>query len=79
MDLEKQSTFEDIAEKLILWVGVVSLFIGFSGLILLLSYPKIYKDEVLLFGISFVYSYMTIIGIFLVLYHGKIIVRGYRA
>jgi positive regulator of sigma E activity len=76
--MPESSTIEDLAEKLLLWAGIVSLLVGFFGLILVITYPKMYGDEVLQFGITFVYSYMIIIGIFLSLYHGKIIVRGYR-
>jgi len=68
---------EDIAEKLLLWVGAISLFIGFSGLILIVSYKNLYNDQVLEFGLAFVYSYMMVLGMFLIIYHGKIIVRGY--
>ena len=72
-----EHTIDDIAEKLLLWTGVVSLFIGFAGLILVITIPNMYKDEVMQLGITFVYSYMILLGIFLILYHGKIIVRGY--
>lgn len=72
-----EHTLEDVAEKLLLWSGIVSLFIGFAGLILVITYPKMYGDNILQFGVAFVYSYMILLGIFLILYHGKIIVRGY--
>ncbi len=71
------TTVEDIAERILLWSGIVSLFIGASGLILVITYPEMYGDDILQFGVSFVYSYMIIVGIFLILYHSKIIVRGY--
>jgi predicted MFS family arabinose efflux permease len=71
------TTVEDIAERILLWSGIVSLFIGVSGLILVITYPEMYGDDILQFGVSFVYSYMIIVGIFLILYHSKIIVRGY--
>jgi hypothetical protein len=71
------TTAEDIVDRILLWAGVVSLFIGVSGLILVITYPKMYGDDILQFGVTFAYSYMIIIGVFLVLYHNKIIVRGY--
>jgi polyferredoxin len=71
------SDMEGIAEKILVWAGITSLFIGFAGLILVITYPEMYGDEVLQFGVTFVFSYMIIVGIFLIIYHGKIIVRGH--
>jgi len=71
------SDMEGIAEKILVWAGIISLFIGFSGLIMVVTYPKMYGDYTLQFVVAFVYSYMIVLGIFLILYHGKIIVRGH--
>jgi hypothetical protein len=71
--------YENLVEKLFLWAGVVFLFIGFMGLFLVIIIPNMYgKDQVLPFALTFVYSYMSILGIFLILYRSKIWVRGYR-
>lgn len=73
------SNLEDFINWLIYLIGVIFLFLGFSGLLMLIVYPKIYNsDEVIQFATSFVYSYMIILGIFLILYRNKIILRGYR-
>jgi len=71
------SDMEGIAEKILVWVGIISLFIGFAGLIMVVTYPEVYGDHTLQFVVAFVYSYMIILGIFLIVYHGKIIVRGH--
>lgn len=69
----------NLIEKLILWVGEIFIFLGTVGLILLLTYPKMYgEDSVLQFASTFMNSYLAVLGVFLVLYHGKIIVRGHR-
>lgn len=74
-----QQTIEDFIDLLLYLSGVIFLFLGFSGLIMVIIYPRIFgEDEVIQFATSFVYSYMSILGIFLVLYHSKIIVKGYR-
>jgi len=71
------SDMEGIAEKILVWAGIISLFIGFAGLIMVVTYPEVYGDHTLQFVVAFVYSYMIILGIFLIVYHGKIIVRGH--
>jgi hypothetical protein len=77
--LEPVSSIEDFIDWLLYLVGIVFLFLGFSGLLMLIVYPKIYNsDEVIQFATSFVYSYMVILGIFLIAYHSKIIVKRYR-
>jgi len=75
----KEYDISEIAEKLFLWVGASFLFLGFSGLIIIIMYPTIFgEDDALQFAIAFSNSYMFILGIFLVLYRTKIIVKGYR-
>ena len=74
----ESSSIEDLIEKIMLWIGEAFLFIGFFGFFMFILYPKLYNDEILQYSMSFFYSYIMILGIFLILYHGKIIVRGYR-
>lgn len=72
------SSIEDIIGKILYWVGIAFLFFGFTGFFMVVLYPSLYNDEVLQFALTFFYSYLTILGIFLILYHDKIIVKGYR-
>jgi len=75
----KPATIEDFIDLLLYLSGVIFLFLGFSGLIMIIIYPKIFgEDSVIQFATSFIYSYMSILGIFLILYHSKIIVKAYR-
>ena len=71
--------YENLVEKLSLWVGIIFLFIGLMGLFLVIIIPNMYGNEqVLQFALTFIYSYMSILGIFLILYRSKLWVRGYR-
>jgi cytochrome b subunit of formate dehydrogenase len=75
----EDSSIENTIEKLFLWTGAVFLFLGSSGLLLNILYPQMYgEDSVMQFATAFFNSYMMILGIFLIIYHGKIIVRGHR-
>jgi len=69
--------FIDILDELFLIAGVVFLFLGFSGLIIIItSYPiGMFGDMVLDFAASFIYVFMSGMGIFLILFHKKIIVK----
>ena len=70
---------EDFVENLLLWSGLVFVLLGFFGLLMMLFFPKIYgDDQVLQFGVSFVDAYMMVMGLFLVAFHKKIFVRGFR-
>jgi hypothetical protein len=73
------NSVQDAAEKLFLWVGAAFLLIGFMGLFLIIMYPKMYgSDQVMQFASTFMNSYLTVFGIFLVIYHSKILVKGRR-
>ncbi len=71
------SSFVDFLEKLILWVGIIFLFLGFFGLLLVIVIPETFGDKVMQFALTFSNSYMMILGIFLIIYHEKIWVKGY--
>jgi hypothetical protein len=76
---ESEINYEAIIGHLFLILGLVLLFLGSVGLLLtIVAYSKIYEDQVLLAEMYFFHSYMIVIGTFLVLYHKKIIVKGYR-
>jgi hypothetical protein len=71
------SSFVEFVEKLILWVGILFLFFGFFGLLLIIVIPETFGDKVMQFSLTFSNSYMMILGIFLIIYHERIWVRGY--
>jgi multisubunit Na+/H+ antiporter MnhG subunit len=76
---ESEINYEAIIGQLFLILGLFLLFLGSVGLLLtIVSYSKIYEDAALLSELYFFHSYMVVIGAFLVLYHKKIIVKGYR-
>jgi len=74
----KRYTTEEVLEELLYFTGIITLFFGFSGIVMMIFYPNLYEDKVLSTGMTFIDSYMTIIGIFLILYHSKIIVKPVR-
>ena len=67
----------DIIDRLFLIAGLIFLFLGFAGvMIALLTYPEgPFKDEWFFLGMLTVNSFMTLLGIFLILFHEKIIVK----
>jgi len=76
---ESEINYEAIIGQLFLILGLFLLFLGSVGLLLtIVSYSKTYEDTALLSELYFFHSYMIVIGTFLVLYHKKIIVKGYR-
>jgi hypothetical protein len=71
--------YENVFEELFLIAGLIILFFGAFGLVMsILIYTILYGDQVFLLELYFVYIYMIILGTLLVLYHKKILVRGYR-
>lgn len=78
MSLDKPKAYdsEEILEELLYFVGIAALIFGFFGILLIVLYTGMYKDEILSVGMTFLNSYMMAIGIFLVLYHDKIIVKA---
>ena len=69
--------FEYILEQLFLLSGLFLLLAGTTELLIIILSPT-YKDMVLEFEMTFIYFYMIILGAFLILYHGRILVKGYR-
>jgi ABC-type transport system involved in multi-copper enzyme maturation permease subunit len=69
------SELEDILDWTLLWAGVVFLVLGVIGIIIILSGYKIISDQVLQFALGFVSLYMLFFGLFLMAYHGKIVVK----
>ena len=70
--------FEYILEQLLLLTGLFLLFAGLVELLVMILSPTIYKNKVFQFEMYFICSYMIVFGAFLVMYHNKILVKGYR-
>jgi len=70
-------TLIDIMDKVFLAAGIAFLFLGFAGIIIVLTSYDVgfFKDEVISFSFGFVNTFMALLGIFLILFHNKIIVR----
>ena len=67
---------EDILEWSLLWAGVVLFILGLSGsVIIIFSGRKIISDNVLQASFTFVSIYMLFLGLFLIKYRKKIVVR----
>jgi len=69
-------TFDYVIEQLFLFSGLFLLFAGTVEFLVLILSPTS-KDQVLQFEMLFVYAYMIIMGAFLIIYHNKILVKGY--
>lgn len=65
---------ENILDLILLWIGIVSTFLGTVGTILL-AFSFLTEDKILTAVFTFVSFYMLFFGIFLVVYHKKIIVK----
>ncbi len=69
--------FQYLTEQLLMLVSLVMLLIGSMGLLMtvfnIFTHNKVFLSEM-----YFVYSYMIVIGTFLLIYHKKIIVKGHR-
>jgi len=70
-------TFDYMIEQLFLFSGLFLLFAGAVELLILILNPTS-KDQVFQFEMSFIYSYMVVLGAFLVMYHKRILVKGYQ-
>ena len=71
------SNVVDIIDRLFLIAGLIFLFLGFAGvMIALLTYPEgPFKDEWFFLGMLAINSFMSLLGIVLILFHKKIIVN----
>ena len=74
----KSYTMEDVLEETLYLTGFIIMFLGFSGIMMIVLFPKFYNDNILSTGMTFLNSYMIAMGVLLVLYHNKIIVRYHR-
>jgi len=62
-------------EWIILTISIIFIFLGFGGLIVVITTSKIKPDLLLDYAYAFVYSYMLILGILLLTYRKKILIK----
>ena len=62
-------------ELAIFSIAVISICIGFGGLIIVTTIHQYKTDPLLEYAYTFVYAYMLILGIILMVYRKKIIVK----
>jgi hypothetical protein len=69
--------FAEMLERAFLVSGIVFLFLGFAGSIISVTFYNIgiFRDDVTSFAFGFVNAFMALLGIFLIMFHGKIIVK----
>jgi len=69
------SKLEDMLDWVLVWTGIVLIFLGSIGMIIVLLGYNIIRDHVLNFVFTFISFYMLFWGFILILYHKKIVVR----
>jgi len=69
------SKLEDMLDWVLIWTGIVLIFLGSVGMIIVLLGYNIIRDRVLNFVFTFISFYMLFWGFVLILYHKKIVVR----
>jgi len=74
--VESESNLEIIFEWIILTLSTIFIFLGFGGLIIVITAHGYRSDTLLEYAYAFVYSYMLILGIILMIYRKKIVVRS---
>lgn len=69
--------FVDTLDRLFLVAGIIFVLLGFAGIIITVtSYPRgMFKDETFSIGFGMINGYMCVLGIILILFHDKIIVK----
>jgi sensor histidine kinase YesM len=73
--MKKHNTrMENVLDWILLWTGIVSTFLGTIGTILI-AFSLLTTDKILAAVFTFVSFYMLFFGIFLLIYHKKIIVK----
>ena len=72
-----QTNFEIIIEWIIIFLSSVLMVIGGGGLLVTITLYSSYSDMVLQYALTFVYTYMLVLGIILMKYRNKVIVKRY--
>jgi glucan phosphoethanolaminetransferase (alkaline phosphatase superfamily) len=70
-----QNNLEMIFEWIILTLSIISVFLGFVGLLVVITTHKSETDALLQYAYVFVYSYMIVLGTLLMTYRKRILVK----
>lgn len=70
-----QNNLEMIFEWIILTLSIISVFLGFGGLLVVITTHKSETDALLQYAYVFVYSYMIVLGTLLMTYRKRILVK----
>jgi len=70
-----QTKFEIVFDWLILTMSFIFIVLGVGGLLMVITSYRYESDVLLEYAYTFVYSYMLILGIILIAYRKKIIVK----
>jgi hypothetical protein len=71
------SRFAEVAGTAFLVSGIILLFMGAAGIVISVTLYNVgfFKDNVTSFAFGFFNFFMALLGVFLMLYHGKILVK----
>ena len=71
------SKFIKMMELVFLISGIILLFLGSGGLVISITFYNVgfFRDDVTSFAFGFLNFFMSILGIFLILFRGKILVE----
>ncbi len=76
MNKEELIKLENFLQLVMFWTGIVLIIMGVIGsFLVILSGYSLIRDEVIQAAFTFVSFYMFFTGIFLIMYHKKILVR----
>jgi glucan phosphoethanolaminetransferase (alkaline phosphatase superfamily) len=70
-----QNNLEMTFEWIILTLSIISVFLGFGGLLVVITTHKSETDALLQYAYVFVYSYMIVLGTLLMTYRKRILVK----
>ena len=65
----------DILEWFLLWVGVVLSLLGFSGIVMSITIYNSHSPDVMQIGLGIINIYLLILGLFLIFYRKKILIK----
>ena len=73
--MKGQYSIDAFLESIILAISLIFIFLGFGGLIVVVTTSKINSDELIEYAYAFVYSYMLVLGVLLLAYRKKILIK----
>jgi hypothetical protein len=73
--MKGQYNIDAFLELVILAISVIFIFLGFGGLIVVVTTSKINSDLLIEYAYAFIYSYMLVLGVLLLVYRKKILLK----